>query len=130
VGELRDRYSIKSNLQYMGWVFYRPKSLIEHLSNKPRLFQYTLLALIIFTVGYEILYIWAFISQQPNLPIVNLLRILTSSEEEYHFWQIILFPVVHLVDYILFWMVIVGLSRLFLNDPIDAKIITWFGMFT
>ena len=100
-----ENYSLKRNIKYMGEVFYNPKLLINNLLNEEKLNYFSLIPLFIFTIGYECLYVIDYFTQRPLiLPITNLLRLLTTSDNQYYFSQIILFPIVHIVDFILFWI--------------------------
>ncbi len=126
-----EKYSYKKNLRYMSEVFYRPKPLLENLINEDLIFYYALFPLVLFTVGYECLYIFDYLTQNPfTLPFINLLRFITKSDNQYYFCQMILFPIIHLTDFIIFWLVLTGISKFFLNSQIDTLKITYFSMFT
>ena len=57
----------------MGKTFFNPKSTISELLNKPQLLYYVILPLLIFTIGYNILYIHKFIINEPFFnPILKL----------------------------------------------------------
>lgn len=126
-----EKYSFKRNLKYMGEAFWRPKVLLNNLLNEGLLLLYAILPLILFTIGYETLYIIDFLMQKPfALPFVNLLRLITTSDIQYYFYQMILFPIVHLVDFIVFWIVVNKLSKIFRDTPINSLKITYFSVFT
>ena len=121
-----ENYSLKKNFRLMGEAFYSPKSLINNLINETKLFQYSLLPLILFTAGYEFLSILAFIFKQPLIPLPKILPI---SDEQYQFFQIFFLPVVHIVDFIVFYAVLYGFSRIIRDHTIDISIITYFFIF-
>ena len=126
-----EKFSFKRNLKYMGETFYRPKSLIDNLLKEESLFYFIFLPLFIFTVSYESLYIIDYLTQRPLvLPIKNLLRLLTTNNKQYYFYQMILFPLIHIVDFVIFWVVLTSLSKLFKNHQLDTREITFFSIFT
>jgi len=122
-------YSIKRNLNYMVKTFYRPKSLISGLLNEDLLLYYAIVPLIMFTGFYEVLYILSFISNQPIL-FQNFLYFITSSLEQYHLIQVIIFPIVHLIDYFIFYFFLLIISKCLKNYNIDSKRTALLGMFS
>ena len=121
-------YSLRKNLSYMAMAFYRPKLIIDiFLKEIP--FLYSIVPLIIFTIWYEILYILTyFISKNPTT--VNLItKIFHISNTRYSFFQIFLFPIVHIVDFIIFFGVIYAISRPLRLYKVDAVKTGFFFIF-
>ncbi|MFX1316598.1 MAG: hypothetical protein ACFE9T_12095 [Promethearchaeota archaeon] len=125
-----EKYSLKRNLKYMAEAFCRPKALLNNLLNEELLLYYAILPLILFTIGYETLYIIDYLMQKPfALPFINLLRLITASENQYYFCQMVLFPIVHLIDFIIFWVVIHYFSKMFKDYSINSYKMTYFSIF-
>ncbi len=116
-------YSFKKNLRYLRYCFHKPRLLIKEAISESNLFPYIILPFILFTLGYEILYIRGFILNEPLLPLP---KIFPLSDSQYRLLEIFIFPLVHLSCFIISMSVILGFSKIYKNDRIDAVKITYF----
>lgn len=121
-------YSLRKNLSYMAMAFYRPKLIVD-IFLKEISFLYSVVPLIIFTIWYETLYILGyFIIQSPHS--INLItKIFHVSNTQYAFYQIFLFPIVHIVAFIIFFGLIYTISRRLRLYKIDAVKTIFFFIF-
>lgn len=117
-------YSFKENLTYMAMAFFRPKSVLE-IFLKGISFLYSIVPLIIFTIFYEILYILGYLYKAPVTPFVAVFHIPAL---QYNFYQIFLFPIVHVADFFIFGGLIYVGSRL-LQMKIDTIKTVFFFVF-
>ena len=103
-------YSLRKNLSYMAMAFYRPKLIID-IFLKEDSFLYSVVPLIIFTIWYEILYTldYFIIKNPPSISLIT--KFFHVSNTQYAFYQIFLFPIVHIVAFIIFLGVIYAISR-------------------
>ena len=103
-------YSLRKNLSYMAMAFYRPKLIID-IFLKEDSFLYSVVPLIIFTIWYEILYTldYFIIKNPPSISLIT--KFFHVSNTKYAFYQIFLFPIVHIVAFIIFLGVIYAISR-------------------
>lgn len=116
-------YSLKKNLRYLGHCYSKPKLLIKEVISEPNLFSYIILPFLLFTLGYEILYIRAFIISEALIPLP---KILPLSDSQYRLLEVFIFPLIHFSCFIVSMTVIYGFSRIYKNDKINAVKITYF----
>ncbi|MFX1470786.1 MAG: hypothetical protein ACFFB8_19275 [Promethearchaeota archaeon] len=116
-------YSIKKNLRYLRYCFSKPRLLITEAISESNLVSYIILPFILFTLGYEILYIRGFILSEPLLPLP---KIFPLSDSQYRLLEIFIFALIHLSCFIISMLIILGFSKIYKNESIDAVKITYF----
>ncbi|MFX0036723.1 MAG: hypothetical protein ACFE9I_13925 [Candidatus Hermodarchaeota archaeon] len=116
-------YSFKKNLRYLRYCFHKPRLLIREAISESNLFSYIILPFILFTLGYEILYIRGFILNEPLLPLP---KIFPLSDSQYRLLEIFIFPLVHLSCFTISMLIILVFSKIYESDRIDAVKITYF----
>lgn len=120
-------YSIRRNLSYMAMAFSRPKQLIDAFL-KETSFLYSVFPLILFTILFEITYILDYLFGTAGFFHI-LADILGIPDIQYNLYQIFLFPIVHIVDFLVFGGVIYALSRLLRLYKVNTIKSVFFFMF-
>jgi len=123
---MRD-YSIRRNLSYMAMAFSRPKQLIDAFL-KETSFLYSIFPLILFTILFEIAYVLDYLFGTSGFFHI-LADILGIPDIQYNLYQIFLFPIVHIVDFLVFGGVIYALSRLLRLYKVNTIKSVFFFMF-
>ena len=102
----------------MANVFYSPRRVIDFFTERiPLLYTVVpLLANILVGVAFSV-YNY---TNDISLPVLHILaRVLDIPYSQYAIIQIFLFPFVHIVDFFLYWAILIGLVRIFRLDQID-----------
>ena len=120
-------YSLKKNLSYMAMAFYKPKQIID-IFLKETSFLYSAVPLIIFTIFYEILYILDYLFEVPGF-IHIIAKVFQIPDVQYNLYQIFLFPVIHVVDFFIFFGIIYAISRLLRSYRVDILKTVFFFIF-
>jgi hypothetical protein len=114
-----NNYSLRKNLSYMAIAFSRPKLLLDRFP-KETSFLYSIVPLIIFTIYYEILYVLDYLFEAPGF-IHIIAKVFQIPDAQYNLYQIFLFPVVHILDFVIFFGVIYVISEISKLQRIDPK---------
>ena len=119
-------YSVRKNVIYMMMAFYKPRHLTDCFLGEISLL-YSVIPLIVFTAVYEILYVVDYVLKEPEFVHI-ITQIFEIPDICYNFYQIFLFPVVHIADFCVFGGVVYAGSTL-LQVKVDTKKVLLFFMF-
>lgn len=106
--------------------FYKPRHLIDCFLGEISLL-YSVIPFIVFTALYEILYVVDYVLKEPEFVHI-ITQIFEIPDICYNFYQIFLFPVVHIADFFVFGEIIYAGSTL-LQVKVDTKKVLLFFMF-
>lgn len=121
-----EQYTFRKNLYCMVMAFYNPRFVLDFFLKDVH-FGYSAVPFIVFTVYYEILYVLDYLLKDTN-SVQVLATILCMSDAQYNFYQIFLFPAVHILDFFVFGAAIYIISRILHLDRIDTvKVILFFA---
>ena len=103
-------YVFKKNLHCIVMAFYRPQFVLDFFL-KDISFCYSAVPLIVFTVYYEILYVLDYLFKDADFVHI-LADIMQIPDAQYNFYQIFLFPAVHIADLFVFGGAIYVISKI------------------
>lgn len=117
-------YSLRKNLSCMVMAFLRPKKLLGFFLGNPSPL-YSVIPLAMFTLYYEILYIMDYLFKEPGVtPLLT--SIVQISSTQYNFYQILLFPLIHVADFFVFGGLLYTGSRLLRLNIDTVKTVLFF----
>lgn len=120
-------YTFKENLRCIVMAFYRPQFVLDFFL-KEISFCYSAVPLIMFTVYYEILYVLDYLFTDADFMHI-LASIMHIPDAQYNFYQIFLFPAVHIADFFVFGSTIYVISKILHLHKIDTVKVFLFFMF-
>lgn len=120
------KYSVKKNLDYMLMTFFKPKLLIDFFIKDSTLL-YSIVPLILFIIFYGILYLLSYLSQSPVMHPFP--KILPIPDSQYRLYEIFFVPFVHILFFVIFGIIIYGLSKLLRFHKVNPIKVIYFFLF-